>query len=107
VVVVHLDHLLAVSAGIETRTKSAWVNVDGETVMHSPSEADATTMSDLVTENTCGCNIVWLEQLGEIMLVHVLRQVGDVEVRVVLVRESLELGVERLLQCTVSSVLGW
>lgn len=40
---------------------------------------------------------MWCKKLTELVLIHRLREVRDVEVRVALVGESLELGVERLL----------
>lgn len=81
-----------------------------------PSEANAATVALVVTENPTGAHLVrskdspqFLAALSAIqsfssghegktyVLIHVLRNVRDVEIRIVLVRELLELGVEGLL----------
>lgn len=50
------------------------------------------------------------EEVAQLMLIHALGKVGDVEVGVLLVRESLELRVEGLLQecqCEQSATARW
>ena len=63
-----------------------------------PSEANATTVAVLVPENASGANLVRGEQVAELVLIHTLRQVGNVKVGVTLVRKRLQLGVEGLLR---------
>jgi hypothetical protein len=65
---------------------------------HSPSEADAAAMAILVTQDARRADLVRCEELGELVLVHRLGQVGDVKVGVALIGEGLELRVERLLR---------
>ena len=62
----------------------------------TPSEANSTAVARLVAENSRRADLVRCEELGELVLVHRLGEVGDVEVRVVFVGKGLELGVERL-----------
>ena len=59
-----------------------------------PSEANTTTVAVLVAKDTRRGHLVWSEKLGELVLVHRLWQVRDVQVGVVIVRERLELAVE-------------
>ena len=54
-------------------------------------------MTILVPQDARRANLVWSEEIGELVLIHSLGQVGNVEVSVAFVRECLELGVERLL----------
>lgn len=64
---------------------------------NSPSEAYTTTIAVLVTQDARRSHLVRRKKLAELVLIHRLREVGDVEVCVSLVREGLELGVERFL----------
>ena len=68
-----------------------------EVVIRLPSKANTTTVTVLVSQDSRGAHLVWLEQVLELVFVHRFREVGDVEVGVALVGESLELRVERLL----------
>ena len=54
-------------------------------------------MTILVAKNAGRGHLVRGEELGELVLIHRLWQVRDVQVGVVIVRERLELAVERLL----------
>ena len=72
--------------------------MDGDARMDIiPSKANTTTVTVLVTEDARRGHLVWREKLGELVLVHRLRQVRDVQVGVVIIRERLELAVERFL----------
>lgn len=62
---------------------------------YSPSEAYTTTIAILVAQDPGRSHLVRCEKLAELVLIHRLREVRDVEVRVALVREGLELGIER------------
>lgn len=64
---------------------------------YSPSEANTTTIAVLVAQDARRRYLVRCKKLAELVLIHRLREVGDVEVRVALVRKGLELGVERFL----------
>jgi hypothetical protein len=63
-----------------------------------PSKPNTTTMAVLVSQDSRRAHLMWLEQVLEFVLVHRLRKVGDIEVGVAFIGESLELRVERLLQ---------
>ena len=62
-----------------------------------PSKANTTTVTILVAKNAGRGHLVRGEKLGELVLIHRLWQVRDIQVGVVIVRERLELAVERLL----------
>ena len=65
--------------------------------MDLPSETNTTTVAILVAKDAGRAHLVRNEELGEVVLVHRLWQVRDVQVGVLVVSEGLELGVERLL----------
>lgn len=60
-----------------------------------PRETNTAAMSVLVTQDARGAHLVWCKELGQLVLVHRLGQVGDVKVGVALVGEGLQLRVER------------
>lgn len=64
---------------------------------HIPSEANTAGDSVLVAKDPCGAHLVRSEDGTQLMLVHGLREVGDVEIRIGVVSEGLELRVEGLL----------
>jgi hypothetical protein len=55
-----------------------------------------------VAKNARGAHLVRRKEVAEVMLVHRLREVGNVEVGVLFVGECLELGVEGFLVKEVS-----
>lgn len=61
---------------------------------HLPCKADATTNAVPVTKDAGGAHLVRSKEVTETVFVHALWQIGDIEVGVGLVRESLELRVE-------------
>ena len=62
-----------------------------------PCESNTAAMAVPVTENARRAHLVRREEVAEVMLVHGLREVGNVEVGVLFIGECLELRVERLL----------
>lgn len=60
----------------------------------SPSKPHATTMPVLIPQDTRGAHLVRSKQLGQLVLIHRLGQIGDVKVGVVIIGKRLELGVE-------------
>jgi hypothetical protein len=64
--------------------------------IHLPSEAHTTTIAAIVAKNTSRADLEWMEAVGQLVLIHVARNVRDVEVGIALVRELLELRVEGL-----------
>jgi hypothetical protein len=62
-----------------------------------PSEADSAAIATVITQDASRAHLERLEAVGQLMLVEVARNVGHIEVRVCVVGELLELGIERLL----------
>ena len=66
-----------------------------------------------VAKDASRADLVWGKEVAKLMLVHALREVGDVEVSVTFIGECLELRVEGLLLRNVVSgnvrtmVTGW
>jgi hypothetical protein len=70
-----------------------WAGID----YHLPCESNTAAMTVYVTKDARRAHLVRREEVAEIMLVHGLREVGNVEVGVLFVGECLELRVEGLL----------
>jgi hypothetical protein len=70
-----------------------WAGID----YHLPCESNTAAMTVPVTKDARRAHLVRREEVAEIMLVHGLREVGNVEVGVLFVGECLELRVEGLL----------
>jgi hypothetical protein len=64
---------------------------------NSPSKADSTTSTILVAKDSGRADLVRCEHRCKLVLVQRLGQIGNVEVGVTLISESLELRVERFL----------
>jgi len=56
-----------------------------------PSEADTTTISTIITKDTGRADLERMEGLRELMLVEGARDVGYIEIGVLLIRELLQL----------------
>ena len=67
-----------------------------------PRKPNTAAVAVLVAKNARRAHLVRRKEVAEVMLVHGLREVGDVEVGVLFVGECLELGVERFLMKVVS-----
>lgn len=70
-----------------------WAGID----YHLPCESNTTAMAVPVTKDARRAHLVRCEEVAEIVLVHGLREVGNVEVGVLFVGECLELRVEGFL----------
>ena len=70
--------------------------------LHVPCESDAAAVAVPVAKNARRAHFVRCKEVAEVVLIHGLWEVGDVEVGVLFVGKRLELGVERLLVKLVS-----
>ena len=105
VVVERLDDLFAGITGLETGIGQWRCRRVRMIPRHSPSKANATAVAILVPQDARRGDIVRGKELCELVLVHRLRQVRDVEIGVALVLKGLELGIERLLSWLLASLL--
>ena len=67
-----------------------------------PCESNTAAVAVPVTKNARRAHLVWGKEVAEVVLIHGLREVGNVEVGVLFIGECLELRVEGLLVSVVS-----
>ena len=70
--------------------------------LHVPCESDAAAVAVPVAKNARRAHLVRCKEVAEVVLIHGLWEVGDVEVGVLFVGKRLELGVEGFLMKVVS-----
>ena len=69
--------------------------------LHVPCESDAAAVAVPAAKNARRAHLVRCKEVAEVVLIHGLWEVGDVEVGVLFVGKRLELGVERFLGWSV------
>jgi hypothetical protein len=70
-----------------------------------PGKADTTSISTVITKDASRADLEGLKDSGQLVLIEVARNVGHIEISVLLIRELLELGVEGFLLIQVSESL--
>jgi hypothetical protein len=90
------NDFFASSAALEAE-ETCQSRLIGVNVGYVPGKPNTTADAIVRAQDARRADFVWSEKVAELVLIHACWQVGDVEIGVALVREGLELRVERFL----------